>query len=141
MHNRVAPSPQSEEDVRCRILKRNSEATQGVLPGYVTGNNNWDNASTLRSYRNHYQSNANQWAPLASTPAKFIISVGSTALGATPAGRAISIPFKVGGNAARYGAPAAGGVGLNVFIQQQKQLNLDRIEAIGTPPARAALRG
>lgn len=119
--------PQSEA---CEIVRQNSESTQGVLPKYVTGNKNWDNASTLQGYRNYYQSNVDQWAPLASTPAKFVISIGSTALGATPAGRAISIPFTVAGNAARYGAPAAGGVGLNVFIQEQLQLNKDKVQAI-----------
>lgn len=127
---RGAVLPQSEENEGCKILRSNSESTQGVLPAYLTGNDNWNDASTLQGYQNYYQSNGNQWQLLTSTTAKVIIGMGSALAGATPIGRAASIPLRVGSVSARYGAAGVGSVGLNSFIARQLKLNQDRVNAL-----------
>lgn len=121
---------QSNESEACKILRNNSESAQGVLPAYLTGNDNWNDASTLQGYQNYYQSNVNQWQPLTSNTAKVIIGMGSALAGATPIGRAASIPLRVGSASARYGAAAVGAVGLNSFIAGQLKLNQDRVNAL-----------
>jgi RHS repeat-associated protein len=122
--------PQDDESEACKILRNNSESTQGVLPAYLTGNDNWNDSSTLQGYQNYYQSNVNQWQPLASTPAKIIIQIGSGLAGATPIGRAASVPLTVGSASTRFGAGNLGGLGLNSFIAGQLKLNQDRVNAL-----------
>lgn len=117
---------QGDESKSCKTLRSNSESTQSVLPAYVTGNKNWGNQATLRGYRNYYQSNVNQWRPLASTPAKAIISIGSTTLAATPFGRGATFTYR----GIRASGVGLGSVGLNEFIAGQLQLNEDRVAAL-----------
>lgn len=100
------------------------------MPGYLTGNKNWDSTAILAGYQNYYQSNADQWQPLTSTTAKLIIGMAGALAGATPAGRAATIPLRVGSVSARYGAAGVGTVGLNSFIAGQLKLNQDRVNAL-----------
>lgn len=122
--------PQSDDSEACKTLRNNSESTQGVLPAYLTGNDNWNDASTLQGYQNYYQSNVNQWQPLTSTTAKVIIGMGATIAGGTAIGRALSVPLRVGSASGRYGAAGVGAVGLNSFIAGQLKLNQDRVNAL-----------
>ena len=127
---RVPHLPQNDQIEACEILRHNSESTQGVLPAYLTGNDNWNDSSTLRGYQNYYQSNVSQWQLLASTPAKIIIQIGSGLVGATPIGRAASVPVTVGSASTRFGAGNLGGLGLNSFIAEQLKLNQDKVNAL-----------
>jgi hypothetical protein len=109
------PKPQSESK-SCIALRDNSASTQEVLPGYVTGNKNWDNAATLSGYQNYYRDNANQWSVVASRPVQYGAAVG---LAFVPAIRWTS---KVAG--------ALGGAAFSDLATTQLQLNNDRVQAL-----------
>ncbi len=115
------PNDDSGEEKACRILQNDSQSTQGVLPGYVTGNKNWHNPSILQGYRNYYQSNVNQWQAMNSR----WVGYGIAAASAFPLVRA----GKYGTWAAGFVA-GAGGWEIGNFIQNQLRINEAKVSAL-----------
>lgn len=105
----------------CEILRDNSESKKGALPRYVTGNKNWHNASTLRGYRNYYQSNVGQWRAASSR----WVGYGVVALSAFPLVRAGKY-----GVWAAVSVTGAGGWELGNHIQNQLRINEGKVSAL-----------
>ena len=124
-------APPQKESKACAILRSNTDASKGVLPGYVTGNKNWDNPGTLVGYQSYYQDNADQWATLAGGPAKVAITVIGGLAAATPWGRAASVPLTVGSVTARFGASQVATLSLNAHIASELKLNQAKVASIG----------
>jgi len=110
------PQKTQPEDKACKTLRDNSASTQGVLPGYVTGNKNWDNAATLRGYQNYYQDNANQWSVVAGRPVQY--------------GAAVALAFLPAVRWTTKIAGAVGGAAFSDLAATQLQLNNDRAKAL-----------
>jgi hypothetical protein len=111
-----AKAAQKTDSEACKILRRRSEASQGVLLDYVTGNKNWNNPEVLRGYQSYYQENADQWAVIASRPVQYGAAIVLTFL---PAVRWTS---KIAG--------AVGGAAFSDLAATELQLNKDKVQAI-----------
>jgi hypothetical protein len=71
--------PQSDKP--CRALRQNTDKTKGVLPGYVTGNKNWNDVATLTGYRNLYQSSFESYSSATSFGSQGAAAVAAFACG------------------------------------------------------------
>jgi len=64
--------PEPKKDKACEIINKKAKKARDELPDRLTDTSAWDSMGWLKAYRDSYQTNANQWRAVSSTPAKFL---------------------------------------------------------------------
>lgn len=106
---------QEKEDTAGQAWLGTSEFSEGALPLYLTGNNNWNNENLLSGYQNLYQSNVDSFHYVDNLLVQFATAIG---LYFVPGGAVIKIGSSVGSATALFSAGA------------RRQNNLARVRAI-----------
>jgi len=97
-------------DRKCEALHQNTEMAKenSTLPSYVTGNDNWNNSSTLQGYRNIYQSSHESYANVTGIGGQAVMwAIGVACTIYKPCNAAkISIPLATGVAVSSYSLSA-----------------------------------